>query len=242
MKRNHFKTAFVLSLIVISSCLIFGTDARSFQPEEIVLVQGYVRPETVAVEERVELKLILKNESSKAALLVGRLIVNGKEISAEEIIIEGGREGDLLFYCIFEKAGIYDVSVSISEEGKRRGKKIWEREVAVKEREIVGVELKIVGGISFYPAFPKSDEDVELTVEIKNVGNEDADDVFVLFYVDTTQIDREIVDIRAGESVSVTVVWDAVEGERLIRVVVDPKGEFGDYRYDNTRERWMTIR
>lgn len=242
MKKTNLKIAFIFFVAVVSSSMTCRIDALSFQSESIVLVEEHFRPETVIVEERVELKFILKNESATDTVLVGRLIVDGKDISEKEITVGGGQEGDLLFHCIFEKEGLYKVSVSIAEKGKGADKKIWEREVTVEEREIVGVELKIVGGISFYPSFPKSDEEVELNVEIKNIGNKDAKDVDVFFYVDTTQIDREIVDINAGESVTVMVVWDAVKGERLIRIVVDPKGEFGDYRFDNIRERWMTIR
>jgi len=247
MIKNNIKKSVVFSLVFFSLFLVCCRGARAFQADDVVLVKGYIRPEAALTGERVEFKFILKNESDAYLRLAGRLTVDGRDAAEKEIAIEGGEEGDLLLYHVFESAGLHRAEVSIapvvSPEGKKGAyRKIWDGEMSVKKREIIGVELKIIGGISVYPPLPKPDEEVELTVEIKNVGNKDAKDVVVIFYVDGSNLEREMVDIDAGESVTVMVVWESVSGERLVRVVVDPKGEFGDYRFDNIRERWITVR
>ena len=244
MNKNCLKFL-SLSFICLLFLSLYQTQAYPYQLEKIVLKESFVRPDVILAGERVELKFILKNEFGVDVGLIGRLIVDGKEVSGNEISIESGKEGALILNYNFSKKGLYKVSVLIDlidEKEKGVQNKIWDDEVIVKEREIVGIELKIVGGISFYPPFPKPDEDVELTIEIKNVGSKEANDVVVMFYADGSYLEREIVDIDAGESITVMVVWQADKGEKLIRVVVDPKGEFGDYRYDNNKERWITVR
>ena len=247
MVKRNINRVLIFSLVFCGLFMACLQGARAFQTEDVVLVSGYTRPEAALTGERVELKLILKNESDVDLRLAGRLTVDGGDASEKEITIEGGEEGDLLFYHVFESAGLHRAEVSIapiiSPEGKRGAyRKIWDGGISVKERGISGVELKIIRGISVFPPLPRPDEEVELTVEIKNLGNEDARDVMVIFYIDGSNLEREMVDIDAGESVTVMVVWEAVSGERLIRVVVDPKGEFGDYRFDNIKERWITVR
>jgi CARDB protein len=242
MKKAYSKILMVFLIGLFATTLLYQANAEPTQIENVNVVEAYVRPDVISVSERVELKFILKNESIMNVELVGRLIVDGENVSEKEVAIESGKEGDLIFHYSFNKKGLYKVSVLIDEKGEGLHRKIWSNEVFVKEKEIVGIELKIVGGITIYPPFPKPDEDVELAVEIKNIGNKEANDVVVIFYADGSNIEREIVDIGAGELITVMVVWQTIEGEKLIRVVVDPKGEFGDYQYDNTKERWITVR
>lgn len=246
MKRD-MKKSVVFSLVFFALFLVCRQGALAFQTGDIVLVGGYIRPETALAGERVEFKFILKNESNVDLRVSGRLTLDGADASETEITIEGGEEGDLLLYHVFESAGLHPAELSIapviSPEGKRGDyRKIWDGGVTVKEREVLGVELKIVKGISIYPPLPKPNEEVELSVEVKNTGNEDAKDVMVVFYIDGANLDREIVDIDAGESVTVMFVWDAVSGERLIRAVVDPKGNYGDNHFNKVSERWITVR
>jgi len=245
MKKTYTKIVTVFLISFFASTLFYNANAEPTQIENINVVEAYVRPDVISAGERVELKFILKNKSVADVGLVGRLIVDGKNVSEKEITIESGKEGDIIFHYSFTKKGLYKASVLIGlmdEKEKYVQRKIWSDEVVVKKREIVGIKLKIVGGITIYPPLPKPDEDVELAVEIKNIGNKQANDVVIIFYADGSHIDREIVDIDAGESITVMVVWQAVKGEKLIRVVVDPKREFNHYRYDNTKERWITVR
>ncbi|MBN1572045.1 MAG: hypothetical protein JW984_02495 [Deltaproteobacteria bacterium] len=241
--------ALIVFLVPLANRHIGLAVAQSRDIDEVILAEAFLKPEKkIYIGDRIEIKLILKNESDRNMEIAGMLSIDGKGVLQKEIIIKKGEEGDLLYYYALEDIGRHDISVHIKDNGEKdRGgwgsaREIWSGEITAEKREIVGVDLRIVGGISVYPPLPKPDEEVELTVIIKNVGNENAKDVVVIFYVDGSSLEREIVDIDAGESVIIMVVWEAVDGEKLIRAVVDPKGVFGDYHFNNVREKWVTVR
>ena len=105
--------------------------------------------------------------------------------------------------------------------------------------------------IRFDPSTPQAGEPVTITVTVRNTGQADAAPVAVAFF-DETQEDNPvpigspqlIQEIPAGSSGQAQVVYDTTgkEGERTIRVVVDPDNQIPESNEeDNTATRTLTV-
>jgi hypothetical protein len=91
------------------------------------------------------------------------------------------------------------------------------------------VELKVTG-IDFSVHEPEEGEEVIITATIENTGILNASWTNVLFKVgEETLYQESIVNIPAGESVSVNYTWTASAGEHIIRVIIDDDNQTNDY-------------
>jgi len=240
---NHWRRLHLL--LGLFSSLLF-VSAEKPPVEWVIFKDIFIRPETIGVEDRVEIKLIVENASSKDLPLTGKLVIDGKEITSSASLIPSGGEGDILFYITFHKPKAYELTVIVSPEGSDEYQRLWQRlwsgAVVVKGKQIKGVELSIDGSLSIYPPFPTPNENVEIGVTIENIGSEPAQDVPVYFYQNDHAFDRVTIDINAMDSEFVSVPWSAPAGEYHIRAVIDPQGTIGENKDNDSVTRWVIVR
>jgi hypothetical protein len=95
--------------------------------------------------------------------------------------------------------------------------------------------------ISFSNPNPNEGDKIEISAEIHNVGNENASNVNIDFYVDnissSTKIGdtQNVGDILAGQSKTAKVEWDTTGygGDHIICVVTDPKNSVNEGNENN---------
>jgi hypothetical protein len=105
-----------------------------------------------------------------------------------------------------------------------------------------GVDLRTSGRLEINPPFPDPGDEVEVGIWVENRGTVDADDVSVYFYADGLSFDREVTDVRKGDSVFIRTMWTAESGETFLSVVIDPGKEYHDDRHDNEAKTWVIVR
>lgn len=232
---------FILAAIVFSLSWMpvgaSGSDIDVVEIEEVL-----IRPEIIIVGDRVEIELILKNPSKDIVNLIGKLLVDDTVADKVDAFIPINGVGNLVFSITFKNPNRYDVSCLISVEGSEASREIWRETLNVTPYIKRGVELNIRGGIYLDPAFPEPGDDVEISVTVENLGDEDASDVSIYFYEDGFPFEREVVDISAGDSVYVMMMWPAEEGDTFLEVKVDPEGQFKDDKMNNRASEWVKVR
>jgi len=88
---------------------------------------------------------------------------------------------------------------------------------------IAVIDLQITSSnITFSNPMPIEREDILINAIFSNTGNQNASDVLVVFFDDSTQIGNATVFAPAFSSVSVSQVWEAGLGPNTITVVLDP--------------------
>lgn len=82
----------------------------------------------------------------------------------------------------------------------------------------------VVTSVRLEPAFPAPGSTVQIITTIANQGTRTTNDVFAVeFKTDRVQISvRFLADLAPGQSLEVTVNWDAKLGETILRISVDP--------------------
>ncbi len=105
-----------------------------------------------------------------------------------------------------------------------------------------GIELRIVGVFDLHPPLPEEGDDVQIGVLVENYGTKDARDVAVYFYEDDVWFDKEVVDVRSGDTVYIQTYWTAAYGDRYLSAVIDPAGDLDEDAGDNRVGAWVTVR
>lgn len=223
-----------------------GEDTDTQPGDLLVLKESFIRPEAPTANEKVEIKLIVKNVSQADKTVAGRLFVDSVATDESTLFVPSGGEGDFLLYFKPQSPKEYEVSVGlyevIEDVYREIPGKFWKTDLLVGEEVIHGIILKIVGSIDLSPPFPDSGDNVEIVVEVENIGDEEARDVSIYFYEDGFSFDRTVFDIHAGDSAYVTAIWTADKGDSYIEVVVDPGGEVTSGGMNIRSARWITIR
>ena len=215
-------------------------------PSDFFVKESFIRPEAPTANEKVEIKLIFENISPEDKNVTGRLFVDNIATDESSVFVPSGGEGDFLLYFKPQSPKEYKLLVKLYEvEGDESHEipgELWQTDLLVEKEIIRGVVLKIVGGLDLYPPFPDLGDDMEIGIEVENLGNEEARGVSVYFYEDGFSFERVVVDIHAGDSAYVTTLWTADEGDSYIEVIVDPGGEVTGGGMNIWSGRWITVR
>ncbi len=232
--------------ILFLPAILYSEETDIYASDLLLIKESFIRPQTPTAGEKVEIKLIFKNISPEDKNVTGRLFVDGIAADESTTFVPSGGEGDFLLYFKPQSPKEYKLSVKLYEVMGDVSPEIpgefWQTDLLVGKEIIRGVLLKIVGGLDLSPPFPDPGDDVEIGVEVDNLGNEEARGVSIYFYEDGFSFDRTVVDIHAGDSAYVTTLWTADQGDSYIEVVVDPGGEVTGGGMNIRSGRWITAR
>lgn len=232
--------------ILFLPTILQGEVTDTHSNDFFLLKESFIRPQAPTATEKVEIKLIFENISPEDKNVTGRLFVDDIAVDESTAFVPSGGEGDFLLYFKPQSPKVYKVLVKLYEtEGDESHEipgEFWQTDLSVGKEIVRGVVLKIVGGLDLYPPFPEPGDDVEIGIEVENLGNEEARGVSAYFYEDGFSFDRIVVDIHAGDSAYVTTLWTADEGDSYIEVVVDPGGEVTGGGMNIRSGRWITVR
>ncbi|UCH88487.1 MAG: M20/M25/M40 family metallo-hydrolase [Thermoplasmata archaeon] len=91
---------------------------------------------------------------------------------------------------------------------------------------LIYTDLSITGNnLTVSNLFPNEAEDVEITVNVTNTGNLNADNMEVVFYDNGMQFASTRIRVEANNTNITTTTWQPTVGSHNISVVVDPKNE-----------------
>jgi hypothetical protein len=96
------------------------------------------------------------------------------------------------------------------------------------QRPLGGFDLEFVGGrIELRNPMPRSGEEVEVAVIVRNLGDQNAKRIPIFFYDNLRVFSTEEIDVGPGGQRRLSARWRATPGSHIISVVIDP-----DHRFD----------
>ena len=106
-----------------------------------------------------------------------------------------------------------------------------EEETIRPEKLSEGIDLEFLGNrIELRNLVPRNGEDVEVTVIVRNRGNQDVRRVPVFFYDNLRVFSTEEIDLEPGGQRRLIARWKAISGIHTISAIIDPAHHFKEMR------------
>ena len=103
------------------------------------------------------------------------------------------------------------------------------------QRPLGGFDLEFVGDrVELQNPVPRNGEEVEVTVTVRNRGDQSAKKIPVFFYDNLKVFSTEEIDVESRGQRRLSAKWKATPGSHVISVVLDPAHHFKEMRREKS--------